>query len=287
MFKIGEFSKVARVSGRLLRYYDEIGLLQPLEIDEFTGYRYYSASQLPRLNRILALKDLGLSLDQIRRMIDDDISPDEIRGMLLMKQTQVEQTVRDELARFQHIEVRLAQLEGQMPEMDVVLKSAPAQTYLVLDQHCPRFEDAFMLMQKMAHQIPERVGKENLGPFVTLYRSELYDTENFDVEMGYILEKKPVAEFALLGGHQLSLRKLPPIETMATMVNLGYGYGHHLCYNTLGQWIEANGYQLTGQGRELFLQLPLPGHEHETVMEIQMPIAKVDMGIPLLSATHP
>src|SRR5581483_10239178 len=59
MFRIGEFSKIARVSGRLLRYYDEIGLLSPQSIDPETGYRYYSARQLPRLNRILVLKELG------------------------------------------------------------------------------------------------------------------------------------------------------------------------------------------------------------------------------------
>jgi DNA-binding transcriptional MerR regulator len=64
MFLTGEFSQISRVSKRLLHYYDEIGLLKPAHIDPHTGYRYYSASQLSQLNRILALKDLGLSLDQ-------------------------------------------------------------------------------------------------------------------------------------------------------------------------------------------------------------------------------
>lgn len=77
MFKIGEFSKITQVAGSQLRYYDEIGLLNPAKIDEWTGYRYYSAQQIPRLNRILALKDLGLSLDQVRRMLDDDVSTEE------------------------------------------------------------------------------------------------------------------------------------------------------------------------------------------------------------------
>jgi len=65
MLKIGDFSKVSLVSVKALRYYDELGLLKPARVDAFTGYRYYSASQLPRLNRILVLKDLGLSLQQI------------------------------------------------------------------------------------------------------------------------------------------------------------------------------------------------------------------------------
>ncbi|MEO1372766.1 MAG: MerR family transcriptional regulator [Cyanobacteria bacterium J06635_10] len=93
MYSIGEYSRIAQVSKRLLRYYDEIGLFQPIRIDAETGHRYYSASQLPELNRILALKELGLSLDQIRRFIKDDISPEEIQGMLLMKKAELEQQV--------------------------------------------------------------------------------------------------------------------------------------------------------------------------------------------------
>lgn len=63
MFKIGEFSRLSRVSVRMLRHYDQLGLLTPSQTDSFTGYRYYSANQLPRLNRILALRDLGFSLE--------------------------------------------------------------------------------------------------------------------------------------------------------------------------------------------------------------------------------
>src|SRR5215207_6649364 len=85
MFRIGEFSKIAQVSGRLLRYYEEIGLFSPIYTDRATGFRYYSAEQMPDLNRILALKDLGLSLDQIRRMLRDQVSTDEMQGMLMLK----------------------------------------------------------------------------------------------------------------------------------------------------------------------------------------------------------
>jgi len=84
MFRIGEFSKLSQVTVKALRYYDEIGLLKPAKVDPFTGYRYYSADQLPRLNRILALKDLGLSLAQISRLLDGDLPPAQIRGMLRM-----------------------------------------------------------------------------------------------------------------------------------------------------------------------------------------------------------
>ena len=107
MFRIGEFSKIAQVSGRLLRYYDELGLLKPVRIDRETGYRYYSAKQIPQLNRILALKELGLTLEQIARLLEGQISTDEIRGMLIMRKAQIEQTVREELMRFRYIESRI------------------------------------------------------------------------------------------------------------------------------------------------------------------------------------
>lgn len=75
MFRIGEFSKIAQVPASLLRYYDEIGLFRPVDCDRETGYRYYSVQQLTLLNRILALKDLGFSLDQVKRLLENEIPP--------------------------------------------------------------------------------------------------------------------------------------------------------------------------------------------------------------------
>src|SRR5215510_6717720 len=130
MFTIGEFSQLAQVSKRLLRYYDEIGLLKPVHIDKFTDYRYYSAEQLPQLNRILALKELGLSLDQIRRLLRDNVSTDEMQGMLLLKKAEAEQQLQAELQRIRNIESRLSFIcsaEANKP-LDVVVKAISAQS---------------------------------------------------------------------------------------------------------------------------------------------------------------
>jgi len=138
MFRIGEFSKIAQVSGRLLRYYDEIGLFNPVHIDSETGYRYYSAQQLPELNRILALKELGLTLDQIARLVAGHISTDEIRGMLVMKKAQIEQTLSEELTRIRYIESRINQIdrEGELRDYCRTRLSAfevPERIYIVAD----------------------------------------------------------------------------------------------------------------------------------------------------------
>jgi DNA-binding transcriptional MerR regulator len=74
MLKIGDFSKLARVTIKALRYYDELGLLKPVKVDEFTGYRYYETSQLTQLHRIVAMKDMGLSLEEIARLLKDNVS---------------------------------------------------------------------------------------------------------------------------------------------------------------------------------------------------------------------
>jgi DNA-binding transcriptional MerR regulator len=82
MPKIGDFSKLAQVSVKTLRYYADLGLLKPNSVDRYAGYRYYTPQQLPRLNRILALKELGLSLVQIERLLGEDLPAQELQRLM-------------------------------------------------------------------------------------------------------------------------------------------------------------------------------------------------------------
>ncbi|WP_019509548.1 helix-turn-helix domain-containing protein [Pleurocapsa sp. PCC 7319] len=91
MLKISDFAQLSRISPKTLRLYDRLGLLKPATVDRQNNYRYYSASQLPRLNRILVFKELGFSLEQISQLLDDNLSVSEIRGMLRLKQLELEQ----------------------------------------------------------------------------------------------------------------------------------------------------------------------------------------------------
>src|SRR5687767_13094512 len=128
MIKIGDFARLSQVSVVTLRYYDEMDLLNPVQVDHFTGYRYYSAEQLPRLNRILALKDLGFSLEQVKLMLADGLTLEQLRGMLKVQRDEVEKRLSDEGERLVRIEARLRQieLEDKMPNYDVVIKTVPA-----------------------------------------------------------------------------------------------------------------------------------------------------------------
>jgi DNA-binding transcriptional MerR regulator/effector-binding domain-containing protein len=276
MFRIGEFSKIAQVSGRLLRYYDELGLFKPVRIDAETGYRYYSAQQLPQLNRILALKELGLTLDQIARLLAGHVSTDEIRGMLAMKKAQIEQTLRGELLRFRYIESRIDQIDrdGELRSDDVVLKSVPTQKFISVHEPSITFTALQTAAWEMYRVLTAHVGARILGNFVVVLHSELWDVEKLNVEIGSIFNGNSNIELTMPDGKVASIRELPAVEMMATTMRVGLAELGHNSYTTLALWAEANEYSFVGSPREVFLQIR-PGYEDEAVAEIQIPVKRL------------
>lgn len=274
MFQIGEFSRIARISTRQLRYYDKLGLFQPDRIDEETGYRYYSATQLPKLNRILALKELGLTLDQITRLIQEDITGKELHRMLEVKKAQIEQTLQEELARVRRIEDRIWEIEteGVLSDEDVVLKTIPQQKILSIREVMPTIQDGFMRMYELHNLLPQRAGRSILGDFGLIFHSDGFTTENIDVEMGFLLQQNFLDTIQLGDGKRMTTRTVPAVPTMATLVRVGIyndSVGH---YGAIGTWIERHNYDIVGPGWEVFIKPFVPGHEDEAVLEIQLPV---------------
>jgi DNA-binding transcriptional MerR regulator len=144
MFRIGDFSRIARVSARLLRFYDEIGLLAPAQADRQTGYRYYTVAQLAQLNRITVLKELGFSLEQIGDMLKAPPQADELRRLLLLRRNDVERTLDQEAQRLRNIETRIAQIEseGSLSSDDVVERAEPARRLLSVRRQVASFAEA-------------------------------------------------------------------------------------------------------------------------------------------------
>ncbi|MGQ4412418.1 MerR family transcriptional regulator, partial [[Kitasatospora] papulosa] len=142
MFTIGEFARHGRVSARMLRHYDAIGLLRPDRIDPATGYRYYGAAQLARLNRVIALKDLGFTLQQVRAVVDDQVDADELRGMLRLRRAELEAAMTAAAARLTQVEARLRSIEseGHMPENDVQIKRVPAVRVAEVTSTAPGYQ---------------------------------------------------------------------------------------------------------------------------------------------------
>ncbi|MGB6301651.1 MAG: MerR family transcriptional regulator [Rivularia sp. (in: cyanobacteria)] len=277
MFRIGEFSKIAQVSASLLRYYDDIGLFRPIHSDQDTGYRYYSVQQLTQLNRIIALKDLGLSLEQVKRLLEDEVSSDEIRGMLALKKAQIEQTIQTEAARLKAVESRLQQLErkGQFQDDDVVLKSLPAQPFLSLRRTFNNLKETLLMVSEMNRVVSKQVKAKYLGRFTAVIHSELYEDNNWDLEFGFLLIQDLDITLSLSNDSLMSVRELSPVKTAATAVRLGGPENGHLSYGAIGTWAETNQYKLIGQGREVFIVPPKPGRESEMVVEIQFPVEPI------------
>lgn len=276
MFLTGEFSRIARVSKRLLQYYDEIGLLHPAHTDPQTGYRYYSAKQLPRLNRILAMKDLGLSLDQIRRMVDDDVSTDEIHGMLLMQQAELEKKLLEDIQRFHRIEARLRNfMQDATPLPDVVLKSVP-QIEILSTHHRITTDNGWHFFGQLMHYLPTQIDMQQLGHMLLMANVDEFLTENINMEFGFVVRGKVPDPVLLLDDLVLKKRKLPAIPQMATIAHVGHPQTASIPYGELGTWIETNGYRIAGFQREVFIESPETGKLEDIVMELQIPVERLN-----------
>ncbi len=284
MYSIGEYARIAQVSKRLLRYYDEIGLFQPIKIDPETGHRYYSASQLSELNRILALKDLGLSLNQIRRFVGDNISPAEIQGMLSLKKAELEQQVLEELQRIRTIESRLKQIEDRDNLVrDVIVKQVRQQRFISAREVLSESEspdDFFWSVVKALNQ-GERSSN---GQMTIVFHEDGIEGDYIDMEFGKSLDRSSRLSLTSHNGITL-VDKFLPEATMATFVPQTKNCSKLLGYNAIGEWVEANHYDLAGAVRLVFLELPKQPGDEDYVMEIQFPVRKREGDLKLRSLT--
>jgi DNA-binding transcriptional MerR regulator len=269
MFKIGDFSKLSQVSVKTLRYYDEIGLLRPSEIDRFTGYRYYTASQLSRLNRILLLKGLGLSLDQIGLLLEGELSPDQLRGMLKLRRAEIERSIEEDEARLARVAVLLNQIEQEnslMSAYDVVIKKiTPVRIASIRDVVAN-----YGAQSELWHELEDYLAQHNVkpvAPCLTIDHNDGYKERDVDLEVCEVIDAAlPVSE-------RVRVYELPAVETMACTVHHGPFPQLNQGYQALMQWAEANNYRFCGPSREVYLHVD--GDEATNVAEIQIPIEKV------------
>jgi DNA-binding transcriptional MerR regulator len=274
MFTVGEFAQVAQVSRRLLRYYDQIGLLTPIHTDRLTGYRYYSAEQLPDLNRILALKDLGLSLEQIQRLLREPVSPDEMQGMLLLKKAELERQLQADQQRIRNIEARLQSVRDAEAHrsLDVVVKHVPAQMAVTTRAQVPSFDDALRLIGLVGQALADN---NAYGHFFGTWHSGGINDPDSDVELGRFVTAKTPPPVPRDDGLTFAVREFPEVPTMATFVVRGPVENVHVGYGAIGVWAEVNGYRFAGSPREIALQLPGQADFSDGVTEVQFPVEAI------------
>jgi DNA-binding transcriptional MerR regulator/effector-binding domain-containing protein len=274
MFSIGEFARLGGVSIRTLRHYDETGLLRPARVDPDTGYRSYRASQLGRLNRILAMKELGLSLTQARRLLDG-ITLEELHGMLMLRRAQLEQELEAHKNQLLGVEARLRYIarEGAMPADDIIVKTIPAMGVVVLAAPAPGFgpKNIVPVVNQLREQfdqlgIAERV--KEAGPLMIFYTHD----DGSDVVVHLAL---PVVEQPAELPPPAQYLVLPEIEA-ATAVRSGPAASiFPFVYHDLMNWIEAQGYQTRPPGREVWInEIDDVADVDQQVFEIQQPFTR-------------
>ncbi|MCZ8522546.1 MULTISPECIES: MerR family transcriptional regulator [Paenibacillus] len=247
MFKISDFSKLSRVSVKTLRYYDQIGLLEPAHTDRDSGYRYYTADQLYRLHRILAFKDLGFTLEQIGPMLDE-VSCEEINGMLRLKQAELQQKVLEEQARLARIEARVQQIrleEGQAPVSDPVVKTVEAELAATIRARVPRSHIGLLAEEARRH-----VRGQGLKPgtLVIQWHDWGLPDDRVDIEVGVLLPRRIGASGTL------NVASLPEMPLVASLLHRCDPRSVCRASSQLAGWIETNGYRIAGDlpQRELF-----------------------------------
>lgn len=271
MFKIGEFSKLSLAPVKTLRYYDEIGLLRPAFIDEFTSYRYYTIEQLPRLNRILALKDLGFSLEQVARLLDEGMSPAQMREILLMKRSEQEQRIREEQERLARVEWRLRQIEeeGVMATHEMIVKQVEPQLVAGVRGVVPTYPDIGRHFGEVYAYLAAR--NVSGGVCAAIYYDGEYRERDVDCE-GIVFLDRPLPSTERVNVYEL------PGRLMACTVHHGGYSGLSGAYRELMDWIASSGYRIAGPERELYLRGPrVSGDQNDPdcITEIQFPVERI------------
>ncbi|MFI6501386.1 MerR family transcriptional regulator [Nonomuraea typhae] len=269
MFSIGDFARLGLVSVRMLRHYDAIGLLRPAQVDPVTGYRAYQAAQLSRLNRIVAIKDLGFTLEQVGAILDDKVSTEELHGMVRLRRAELEARISADLARLRGVEARLRTIEreGHMRTDEVVLKPVAAMRIAELSGVAASYdgEDVGPVIKPLYAELGKRLREAGIkmsGPGCAYYVPQ---------DDGTVMIHASV-EVGVSEGADVDFLTLPGIETAATIIHHGSMDNVGPTMQALAHWIEDNGYRTVGLAREVSLHCP--DNHDEWVTELQIEVAR-------------
>jgi DNA-binding transcriptional MerR regulator len=270
MFSIGEFARHGRISVRMLRHYDAIGLLRPACVDPASGYRFYQASQFAELNRVIALKDLGFTLQQVQTIIDERVSAAELRGMLRLRRAEIHAQIEAETTRLARVEARLLTIEDEArsPADGVVVKRlAPVRVGELTGVAAGYEPEATPVIQPLYRDLSQQLacaGVTASGPAIAYYQ----DAPTGD---GAIVIHAAVPVIAGSGGdHGFSVVELAEVDCAAAIIHHGSMDDALSTGQALARWIDANGYRSAGYAREVTLEWsPDPD---QWVTELQQPI---------------
>jgi DNA-binding transcriptional MerR regulator len=260
LFRIGEFAQLSGLSTRALRNYDVRGIFHPAWTDPQTGYRYYSPAQLPQLRRLIALRDLGIPLADVARLLADgaDLSAtlERQRAELEIERSRIE-------ANLVALGIRL---ETGRSGSDIVERMVSAQRAAVVGIGDHDVEGWFNHLEAVVRDSHARA---------PLPPGMLVPVSGERVEI-FVPVSRPVE------GGDVVTRRLPA-ESMATALHRGPYEGMQSVISEVEAWVTATGRISVGPRRILYLQFGadpglgvpdayLADHPRDYLTEIQIPI---------------
>lgn len=280
MFRIGEFSKLCGLSADTLYHYEKQKILIPKSIDKFTGYRYYDASQMVTVNKILALKDAGFSLNEISDIIKNETPIQLLLEMLENKARLLASDLEEEYNRLERLHTNIFLIKnGGIPQMnEIIIKTVEpilvASTRKVFDKS--GFDENLEQMWPTVNNYISEKGIKRTVPCLMLYHSGWwdmkqwnirYDEQTLDVEV-----VEPVAK-TFEGNGEVQVYELPKVEKMACIVHHGPFSTLSKTFDTLFEWIGQNNYMADGPIREIYHKGDwVTDNPNEYITELQIPI---------------
>ena len=271
MFKIGEFSKLTQVSIRMLRYYDATGLLKPAEIDRATNYRLYSARQIPTLNKIIFLRDLGFNVSEIAVALSH-WEPPFITARLENKRLEIEKTIAAEQAKLSKIELAQKDIRREKIALhyNVAIKSIPGYQVFSLRRRVPDYYAEGQLWKEMSAFAADNNIILSHNTF-TVYHDKDYREKDVDIEIC-----APVAPMGK-DANGFTYRHTEPVSTMASTMVYGSFENIAGAYLAFAGWLQEHSqYRMTGPNRQIVHRGPWDEESPANYLtEIQIPLEKI------------
>ncbi len=271
MLKIGDFSKLSRISIRMLRHYDEIGILRPEYVDDFTGYRYYSESQLPMAGRIQTLKSLGFGLSVIKEILAQYEDAGKMEQFLLVKQKELEEESGEIQQKLQLLDSTLKWLrkDGNLMDYNVTLKTVPQRYVASVRQVIPAYDREGMLWEIMCRELePQHVQQAVPCYGIAIFHDEGHKEQDTDVEI----------QSAVVGSYQdtehVKFKTVPPIQIASATYKGSYDQIARV-NAAVADWVVENGYDFNGKSFCIYHVSPGETSDpEELVTEVCFPVKK-------------
>lgn len=239
MLKIGEFSKLSRVSIRMLRHYDDIGLLKPAETDEFTGYRYYREEQLFIIGRITSLKDMGFSLADIIKILDCYDDKEKMEAFLSERQKELKKLSEETDYKLMLLETARKRLrKEQKMSFDVTVRTIPERYAATVQMVVPHYEDEGMLWSTMMGECQNLIPSEPC-----LAAAEFLDDEFKEENVEIVAWMTVAGSYA--DTEHVKFKTLPAVKVASCVIKGSYEQMGE-AYATVVSWIKENGYKMNG-----------------------------------------